>query len=422
MGNQSLLIGPTPLSQRIVSLDVLRGFAVLGILIMNIQSYSMIEAAYINPAAYGDLTGGNKWVWIFSHIFADQKFMTLFSILFGAGIILLFERMDTSGRRSVPVFLRRIFWLFVIGMIHAYMLWSGDILVIYALCAIGAFGFRKKSPRFLLIFGLIVVSVASMIYLFSGASMPFIPPESKQGMLLAWKPVAESIQREIAALQGNWLAQMEHRIPSAIKFQTFLFLIFSSWRAGGLMLVGMALYKWGILSATRSRWFYTWLILGGLTFGLTMIVTGIVKNFEANWSLEYSMFLGSQFNYWGSLGIAAAYLGAIMLLCQTQWANSLLNPLAKVGRMALTNYLLQTIICTTIFYGHGFGLFGTVERMVQILIVFAIWAGQILFSVIWMTYFQMGPAEWLWRMLTYLKPPQLRASAPASAESLAPLS
>lgn len=128
----NLTYGPVAPSERIVSLDVLRGFAVLGILIMNIQSYAMPGAAYFNPMAYGDLTGLNKWVWILSHIFADQKFMTLFSILFGAGIVLMTGKVEARGQRSAGLHYRRTFWLFIIGMMHAYLLWHGDILVTYA--------------------------------------------------------------------------------------------------------------------------------------------------------------------------------------------------------------------------------------------------------------------------------------------------
>ena len=153
---------------RIKALDVLRGFAVLGILIMNIQSFAMIETAYINPAAFGDLTGLNKIVWIVSHILADQKFMTIFSILFGAGILMISDKAEQKNLKSAGLHYRRIFWLLIIGLIHAYLLWHGDILVTYALCAFWVFLFRKLSPIKLIIIGLLLVSVASFIYLLAG--------------------------------------------------------------------------------------------------------------------------------------------------------------------------------------------------------------------------------------------------------------
>ncbi len=403
MAQENNVLSPVSLTQRIISLDVLRGIAILGILIMNIQSFSMIDAAYTNPDAFGDLTGLNKWVWILSHIFADQKFMTIFSILFGAGIILFTNRADEKGYSPAKLHYRRTFWLLVIGLMHAYLLWYGDILVIYALCALFAYLFRKLSPTKLLVIGIIFISVASMLYLMSGLSMQFWPPESIENTLKSWRPEAEIVQSQIQAYQGSWLEQMSKRIPSALALQTFLFLFLFGWRAGGLMLVGMALYKWGVLKAERTTKFYTISIGIGFVIGLPLVIYGIVRNFTAGWILGYSMFIGSQYNYWGSLLIAFAYIGLIMLFCLSQFGEKIKNLFAAVGRMAFTNYLLQTIICTTIFYGHGFGLYGKVERSTQILIVLCVWIFQMIISPIWLRFFKFGPFEWLWRSLTYWK-------------------
>ena len=139
---------PTQPKERIIALDFLRGFALLGILLMNIQSFAMPFAAYFNPTAYGDLTGVNRWVWIGSHIVADNKFMTIFSILYGAGIVLITQKLEKKGHGSAGLHYRRTFWLLVIGMAHAYLLWYGDILVTYALAALLVYFFRKRSPRF----------------------------------------------------------------------------------------------------------------------------------------------------------------------------------------------------------------------------------------------------------------------------------
>jgi uncharacterized protein len=128
-----------------------------------------------------------------------------------------------------------------------------------------------------------------------------------------------------------------------------------------------------------------------------------VRDFAENWSLEFSMFYGWQFNYWGSLLVGFGYISAVMLFCLSGLCLRLSNILASVGRMALTNYLLQTLICTTLFYGHGFGLYGRVERIGQILIVLCIWLFQLIFSALWLRSFRFGPAEWLWRSLTYRK-------------------
>jgi len=145
------------------------------------------------------------------------------------------------------------------------------------------------------------------------------------------------------------------------------------------------------------------MMLAGFMMGLPLIGWGIHQNFAAGWSLEFSMFLGVQHNYWGSLAMVAGYIGIIMLVCKSGNPGRLRRALAATGRMAFTNYLMQTVICTWIFYGHGMGLFGQVERWVQILIVLGIWCIQLIISPLWLRYFRYGPVEWLWRSLTYAK-------------------
>jgi len=407
---------PTRPTQRILALDALRGFAILGILIMNIQSFSMPEAAYFNPTAYGDLMGINKWIWILGHMLADQKFMTLFSMMFGAGIVLFTTRAEAKGRRVLKLHYRRTFWLLVIGLLHAYLLWSGDILVPYALCALVVVLFRKWSPTVLAVVGLVVIAISSLIYLFFHISVPFMPPEGYDSMLQSWQPSPEVVNHEVTALQGGWLEQMSIRVPASLLMQTFVFLIFFFWRAGGLMLVGMALFKWDVLTGERSKKFYTWLMILGLSLGWILVGTGVVQNFSANWLMDAARFGGGyQFNYWGSLFVSSGYIGLIMLLCKSSAFTPVTNVLGAVGRMALTNYLLQTIICTTIFYGHGFGLFGQVERAQQVLFVIGVWALQLIISPLWLHYFRFGPAEWVWRSLTYWKLQPMKKIQPVAS-------
>jgi uncharacterized protein len=209
------------------------------------------------------------------------------------------------------------------------------------------------------------------------------------------------IQIEIGAQQAGWVGQLGHRASSAIMMQTFVFAIWGGWRSGGLMLIGMALYKLGILTGERSRKFYASMAAFGFIVGLPLVSYGIVRNFRADWSIYFSFFYGIQFNYWGSLFIGMAYIGVIMLICKTVCFKNIIKPLSAVGRMALTNYILQTLICTTIFNGHGFGLFGEIPRYGQILLVFGIWIIQLIISPIWLSYFRFGPLEWFWRSLTY---------------------
>jgi uncharacterized protein len=270
------------------------------------------------------------------------------------------------------------------------------------------FLFRKLSPKKLLIIGLVFVAIPSLVMLAGGASMPYWPEEAVQNMAREWNPSEEMISRETTVYQGGWLEQMEQRIPTSVKLHTFVFVVWALWRAGGLMLVGMALFKWGVLTGERSWKFYLVLMALGFAIGFPLVIHGINANFEAGWSVTYSKFLGSQFNYWGSCFISLGYVAALMLICRSLPLQTLLKPLAAAGRMAFTNYLMQTIICTTIFYGHGFGLFGQVERTGQILIVFCIWIFQLTVSPIWLRYFRFGPFEWIWRSLTYRKAQPMR--------------
>jgi uncharacterized protein len=404
-------VGPVIAAERIVALDVLRGFALLGILVMNIQTFAMIEAAYMNPTAFGDLSGLNGWVWKLSHLLADQKFMTIFSLLFGAGIVLMSERAEAATGRSAGLHYRRCFWLIVIGLLHAHLLWYGDILFTYGMCGLVAYLFRRLPPGWLITLGVLSLAVSSLIFLFFGWSMTFWPPEAIEQNMAGWAPPPEAVAREIDTYQGGWWTQMRHRVPTAVFFETFLLAIWGGWRAGGLMLIGMALYRLGVVTARRSTRFYAWMIALGLGVGLPVVALGMRGNIEHGWSIEYSWFLGWQYNYWGSLFVSAAYIGAIMLVCRRGVLRWLLDRLAAVGRTALSNYLLQTIICTTILYGHGLALFGRVPRTSQILIVVAVWVVQLSLAPLWLRHFRFGPFEWIWRSLSYLERQPLRRAA-----------
>lgn len=401
-------LGPVLESERLTSLDTLRGFAVLGILVINIQSFAMPFAAYFNPTAYGNLDGANYWTWFFSHVLADQKFMTIFSLLFGAGLLLLTSRVEARGGSPARVHYSRMAWLLVFGLLHAYLLWYGDILVLYAFCGLLIYPCRTLRPRTLLILGLLVIAIGSGISLLGGLSMRFWPPQELAKFLSDWQPPPEVIAREVAAYRGGWMAQMQVRVPASFEFQTFIIFVWGMWRAGGLMLVGMALYKLRFFSAERSRAFYVVLIALAVFAGLPVVLYGVQRNFAVHWDMRYSFFYGAQFNYWGSLLVSLGWIGVLLLACKASRLGWLTRPLAAVGRMAFSNYILQTLLCTTLFYGHGLGLFGRVERVGQIAIVAAVWAVLLIFSTLWLRHFQFGPLEWLWRALTYRHLPPFR--------------
>ena len=401
-GGGDLKRGLAP-TQRQVQLDVLRGFALLGILVMNIQVFSMPIAAYTNPTVWGDLTGLNYVVWLSGHLLADQKMMALFSALFGAGIVLFAERAQATGRAVTALHYRRMFWLLIFGLAHAYLLWFGDILVLYAICGAIVFRARRWSVVTLMVTGLLLLSVSSLVYLFFGWTLPHWPAEQVAAMSdESWQPTAEVLAREVDAYRGGWLEQMGVRVPAAMMFQTFVLLLWGFWRAAGMMLIGMALYKSGILSGTRPRSVYLRFIAVAVLIGLPLVAYGVYWNTANEWALS-SMFFGTQFNYWGSVLVMLGWIGAITLLCQGGAATWLTARLAAVGRMAFSNYLMQTVICVTLFYGHGLGWYGEVERSGQILVVFAIWLLQLWYSPLWLRRFRQGPMEGLWRRLTYGK-------------------
>jgi uncharacterized protein len=399
-----------PSDQRIDALDVLRGFAVLGILVMNIQTFSMPMAAYLNPTAYGSLEGINGVVWGISHLLTDQKMMALFSMLFGAGIVLFCERADAAGRSVAGFHYRRNAWLLIFGLLHGYLLWYGDILFLYALCAFVLYPLRNKSARTLVKLAIVFLSVSSIMYLLTAFGLQSMPEEDLAAQIMPqWQPTAEQINTEIAAYQGNWMSQMALRVPTTLEMQGLALVLWGFWRASGMMLLGMALYKTGIMTGKADIAVYRNLLMTGLLVGLPLSAYGIFWNVNNNWQLS-SMFAGSQFNYWGSVLISLGWMGALLIVLKKQLLRRLTDRLAAAGRMAFTNYIMQTLICGLIFYGHGLGLFGQVERWGQLLIVLGIWTLQLWWSPIWLRHFRFGPLEWLWRSLTYWKLQPLRQS------------
>ena len=313
---------PTTETNRIISLDILRGIAVLGILIMNIQSFSMPSAAYINPTAYGDLQGINKWIWIFSHLLASEKFMAIFSILFGAGVLLFSENAESKGYNSAALHYKRMGWLLLFGLIHAYLLWYGDILFKYSLCGMLIFLFRNMHPRRLvwLGFGFFLVPLALNNLL--ALSIPYWPEESVESTLFSWKPGQEAISHQIDSMRGSWPDRMGIRVPAAVFMHTGYFLMGSFWRIMSMMLLGMALFKWKVLSAELSYRFYTQMIVIGFLLGFALSGLGVFLNFRDGWTMEFSMFRGNQFNYLGSVGVAFGYIGLVMLSSKIAQAAS----------------------------------------------------------------------------------------------------
>ncbi len=403
MMTPDLAATPVAESRRIGSIDVLRGLALLGILVLNIQTFAMPFEAYGNAYGYGDIEGSNYWVFTGSMLLGDMKFMAIFSMLFGAGLVLFIERLQETGRPAYSIHYRRMLWLLAIGMLHAYLIWYGDILVTYALSGMIVVWCRRLPPWLLFIGGLCVVGVCSVLMLGSGVMIAEFAPEKIMKMGPDASLRMESIEGQLQAYTGPWAEQMKHRIMASIEVQTVAFIFFLFWRAAGLMLVGMALYRWGVFSAKRSSRFYLGMLGLGVLVGLPIVAYGLKTAWSVDWHPFKMQFMISQFNYWGSILVAFGWIGLVMLLVRSGMARWFQHALACVGRMAFSNYLLQSILCTFIFYGHGLGQFGSWDRTEQMLLVLGLSIAQLIWSPLWLAAYRFGPAEWLWRSLTYWK-------------------
>lgn len=395
---------PVSAKERIVSLDVLRGVAVLGILLMNIVAFSMVTAAYDLPTVYNDMAGADWWTWLTLHYLADTKFMSIFSILFGAGVCIFMERAEAKAHASWGLQMSRMAWLLLFGLIHAYGFWYGDILVTYAFCGVAIALVRKWNPAILFWLGMVLMSVIPVgFFLLMHWTVQFWPEEEMLKMQQSDLLTSPDMQAEIAAYTGSWFDQLGHRIPMVFIMQLLVLPFFLFWHAAGLMLVGMAAYKWDILSAAKSVRFYTLLTIISACIGFPIIAIGVWYKEQHGWDPILARFVDSNWNLVGGVFIAFAWIGIVMLICKTGILQALQRVLAAVGRMALTNYLMQTVICTSLFYGHGLGWFNTFERVELLIVVFSVWVFQMMFSVLWLKKFRFGPFEWLWRSLTYFK-------------------
>ncbi len=389
---------PTPPSERIVSIDVLRGFALLGILLINVWVFAMPEVTLSNPRVYGDFSGDNYAAWLGSHVLAEGKMISIFTLLFGAGVLLFTENKPGD---AVGLFQRRNAWLLAIGLAHAYLLWYGDILVTYALCRSAVVYIREWPARSQIGVGIALLAIISVSELAVAVSA------GEDAIRAQWEPTAAAIQSEVETYRSGWLAQMDHRVPTSFRRQTSGFIGYSAWRVGGLMAIGMGLYKSGVLTNERSAQEYRRLALASGTAGFAMVLAGVWYITAADWGAGAALYF-RQFNHWGSLLVALCYVAGVMLFCR-RWGDGIVaGALAAVGRTALSNYLLQTVLATSIFYGHGLGLFGSVSRVEMLGVVGTIWAVQIPLSALWLRYFRFGPIEWLWRTATYGEPQPLR--------------
>jgi uncharacterized protein len=379
-------------TSRLTSLDVLRGVVILAILIININYFSTPDLIRYNPLAFGDFNVADKWAWFLEYALVKQRFMTLLALLYGVGIMLFVAKYKKLGVNPAKPFIARSVLLVVFGLAHAYLIWDGDILVAYGLCGLLVFWLRGLPAIWLLILGLLLAfgAVAPSIW---GAVLAVIhPPEPPQ----YWLPIngAEAQQAALQQYQGSWWDLTPERVAKAWQRQSSDFLLFTLWRCCGLMMLGMGLWKWGALQSDKVlKQLATW----GLALGL-MISLGATWSFVSS-NFDYGTFVGinSLGFYIGSIVLALGYLGLILCWGRGDFLQPLQNLLAKVGRMAFTLYIMQSVICAVIFYGYGFDLFGKVSRSELWLYVIGIWALQLAFAAVWFKYFKRGPLEAVWR-------------------------
>jgi uncharacterized protein len=416
--------GPVAAAERLVSLDTLRGVAVMGILVMNVYAFAMPLAAYSNPMIMGGADALNVGTWFFTHLFFDQKFMSIFAMLYGAGMVLMMNRVETRGAEFAPVFYRRSAWLIVIGLLHAYFIWFGDILFHYALMGMVIFLLRKAAPRTLITIACVVLPVTLLINFGSSFYLEALQSDvteierqqadgavlddEQQQRLDEWEevravfaPNEEDIATEVAAYRGTYIDALTHRAPFVAFIQVNLTLAFVMWRVGGLMLLGMALMKLGVLSGERSSRFYRTLVLAGYGTGLPLVILSAVLLEAHEFDPLFVARYGGIPNYFGSILVALGHIGAVVLVVKSGALEALVDRFAAVGRLALSNYLVQSLVMTSLFYGYGLGLYAEVPRILQQGFVAALIGLQLLISPWWLAHFRFGPAEWLWRSLTY---------------------
>jgi uncharacterized protein len=373
-------VAPVSEPERVASVDVLRGVAVLGILAMNIVSFGWPQSVYFNPLRGGGFDGLDRVLWIVNHLVFEMKMMTLFSMLFGAGLVLMRERADSQGRSIRKTYYRRVLGLLAIGLAHSYLIWSGDILVMYAQCGLLLYPLRRLSARTLLVLGvaalLVIVPplqgfVAAMDY--ARAASARVEAREKVGQQPStldrkvkevWEKVRTNLQpnpersrrlfeRELATYHGGYFGIVQERARQLWVGQTIGFLLGGLWLAGGRMLIGMALMKWGVFAARRSSPFYRGLMAFGYGLGVPLVACDAWLLIRTQFGWESFLRGGIYLNYFGSVLVALGHTGLVMTVYQSAALQGLTRRLAAVGRMALSNYLFDSLCCTFLFYGYG---------------------------------------------------------------------
>jgi uncharacterized protein len=408
---------PVPATQRIETLDVLRGFALLGILAMNIRAMAAPFGAYMYPYALFDYSGLNRAAYIFTSTVFDLKMMGLFSMLFGAGVLLYAAKPTESGKPPRGLWFRRMFWLLVIGLVHAYLIWDGDILVPYALCGLLLLWWVRRLPAWALATAAVVfLSIGAALTIGHGVAWQNMPEEQRVKEAEFFMPDREQIGRALARMQGSYPEVVAGRAAFVFMGQTMYFFVFFFWRIGGMMMLGMALYKAGFLDGRRPPAHYLAAAALCIPLGVGLAWYGTVALERVRFAMP-GRTIADLWNYAGSVLASIGYAAALILMVKSGALGGVRRALAAVGQMAFSNYLFHSVTTAILFLGWGLNLVGRFDYSEQLLFVAAIWTFQLIVSPIWLTHFRFGPAEWVWRSLTYgrMQPMRRTASEPRPA-------
>jgi uncharacterized protein len=408
-------IGPISSRERIEILDVLRGLAVCGILIGNVQWFS--GYGMMPPVLAQQSPAADQVTHFLVHFFIEGKFYSIFSFLFGFGFALQITRAEKRGDTKASLFKRRLFWLLVIGLLHAYLLWAGDILSIYAGMGFLLILFRRKADASLLKWAFVLLAIPILTYiLFYILFAIFVSPSAvasfEAGQVNFWNEAVRKVQQSsylqivtdfnLQYIVGRYAGLiLEMRLPKLL----------------AMFLLGFYAYRRGFFQdLSKHRAFIRRVLIYGLILGLVgNIAFAALAGREAVFPPSPAGIVGVISYAFGVPALALFFIALVATLWQKAVWRRLLAFLAPVGRMALTNYLLQSIICLILFYGYGFGLFGRFGARAATLIALAIFLVQILLSALWLKYFSYGPMEWIWRQLTYRQRLDLRLKPETSA-------
>lgn len=382
-------IKPTGVNERIISIDVMRGFALLGIFVVNMLFFHS-PYIYINPYTWFQNPSDYETFKMID-IFVQGSVYPLFSMLFGYGLAMQFLKSTANGGPFAKFAVRRLTVLLIIGCIHAFLIWAGDILITYALAGFVLILMIRLKPIWLLLISIFLFLIPNgllygLVYLGS-----FLEPNAT----IIYTGIQEIEASIVAYGQGSWGDIFSQRLSDWLYMSgNGLIVISMLFTIVPFLLLGAAAAKWKLIERARELKVY-WMITV-----LVMLIVGTVIKWLP-YLLEANLFtMGIQDTFGGPLQ-AIAYAGIIALVCSIPFAAKILSPISKVGRMSMTTYLMQSIIATTIFYAYGFGLYGKIDLSTGTWMAIGIYAFQVVFAEIWFTKFKQGPVEMLWRKLTY---------------------